>query len=115
MVRTKLRAGYKKAQDSHTLLIGTPEQVIEKAKVILEVLRPGMFVMMNVQGPISHEDRRRSQWLMANEVVPEIRAHADRLGLDSPFEVPPGSNRLTDGERRQSVADRRPLEALQLI
>jgi hypothetical protein len=74
-----------------------------------------MFVMMNVQGPVSHEDRRRSQWLMANEVMPEVRSHADRLGLDSPLDVPPGSNRLTEGESRQRVTDRRPLEALQLI
>jgi alkanesulfonate monooxygenase SsuD/methylene tetrahydromethanopterin reductase-like flavin-dependent oxidoreductase (luciferase family) len=114
-VRRKLRVGYGKAQDRHTLLIGTPEQVIKKAKVILEVLRPGMFVMMNVQGPVSDEDRRRSQWLMANEVVPVLRDYADELGLDSPFDRRPGSVPLDAGREREPVADRRPLEELELV
>ena len=113
-VRAKLRAGYKKAQDSHTLLIGTPEQVIEKCKVILDVLRPGMFIMLNVQGPVSHEDRRRSQWLMANEVMPELRKFAAEAGLNSPFERKPGSNPLEPGSKREPVANRQPLAELQL-
>jgi len=114
-IRRKLRVGYKKGQERHTLLIGTPEQVIKKARVILEVLRPGMFVMMNVQGPVSDDDRRRSQWLMANEVMPVLREYADELGLDSPFDRRPGSNLLEAGRDRDPVADRRPLEELELV
>jgi alkanesulfonate monooxygenase SsuD/methylene tetrahydromethanopterin reductase-like flavin-dependent oxidoreductase (luciferase family) len=114
-VRAKLREGYKRAQASHTLIIGTPEQVIEKAKLVLEVLRPGIFVMMNVQGPVSDEDRRTGQRLMAQEVMPALRQFADELGLASPFTVKPGSRALAAGAQREPVTDRGPLELHQLM
>jgi len=111
-VRQKLHEGYLNAQKSHTLLIGTPEQVIKKAKIIMQVLRPGMFIMMNVQGPVSFEDRGRSLELMAKEVVPALRTYAEELQLVSPFDVRPGSTPLAPGRQRERVCDRSPLEFL---
>jgi hypothetical protein len=52
---------------------------------------------------------------MANEVVPVLRDYADELGLDSPFDRRPGSVPLEAGREREPVADRRPLEELELV
>ena len=106
-VRRKIVAsGYDRLQDSNQMLIGTPETVIAKAKIIMETLRPGMLIFFAVQGPVSHEDRRRSLELTAKNVLPEIRAHADKLGLPSPFDRAPGSVSLAPGQTRAAVVDR---------
>jgi len=94
------------------IVAGTPDQVIPKMKLMLSVLRPGLLVFMNVQGNCSNERRRRNMELMAKEVMPQIRAHADELGLNSMLDVQPGSRLLADGAARQPVVDLSALEAL---
>lgn len=113
-VRAKLRGGYRKAQDNYQLLIGSPETVVAKIKTMLQVMRPGTFIFFGPQGPVSNADRRRNLELLAREVVPEIRAYADELGLAGPFERPPAANKLREGETRTSVVDREPLQELGL-
>jgi alkanesulfonate monooxygenase SsuD/methylene tetrahydromethanopterin reductase-like flavin-dependent oxidoreductase (luciferase family) len=106
VVRQKLAAGLEKSKGNNQHLIGTPTQVLEKAKMIIEVLRPGLFTFFAVQGPVGDRDRLRSVELMATEIVPELRAHAERLGLPSPFDRTPGTVKLRPGEQRAPVVDR---------
>lgn len=105
-VKAKFLSGYRKSQDNYLMLIGTPDQVLERAKTIVSVLRPGIFTFFAVQGPVGDEDRLRSLELLANDVVPELRSFAAGLGIKSPFERRPGSVKLRPGETRAPVADR---------
>ena len=113
-VRAKLTQGYKRAQENYQLLIGTPETVVEKAKTILSVIRPGIFTLFHVQGPVKNEDRLRSLELMGKHVVPALRAYARELDLRGPYERQPGSVKLRAGEKRLPVVDLDALKALGL-
>jgi len=113
-VRQKLHAGYEKAQGNYQLMIGTPDTVIAKLKVMLQIMRPGTFIFFGPQGPVGAEDRRRNVELLAKYVMPEIKAFADEQGLRGPFELPPGTNKLRPGESRSVVVDRSPLKELNL-
>jgi alkanesulfonate monooxygenase SsuD/methylene tetrahydromethanopterin reductase-like flavin-dependent oxidoreductase (luciferase family) len=93
-------SGYQKAQDSLSLIAGTPKTVIPKMKHILEVLRCGALAISQVNGPATHEDRMLSIKLFAQEVAPALREHAQKLGLSDPFQVKPGSRPLS-GKREQ--------------
>jgi alkanesulfonate monooxygenase SsuD/methylene tetrahydromethanopterin reductase-like flavin-dependent oxidoreductase (luciferase family) len=93
------------------IVAGTPDQVLPKLKLVLSVLRPGLLVLMNVQGNCSDARRRRNMELIAKEILPELRAHADGLGLTSMLDVRPGSRPLPVGEERAPVVDLSALEA----
>jgi alkanesulfonate monooxygenase SsuD/methylene tetrahydromethanopterin reductase-like flavin-dependent oxidoreductase (luciferase family) len=101
---------YERHVNNMQIVAGTPDQVIPKIKLMLSVLRPGLLVFMNVQGNCSDERRRRNMELIAKEVLPEVRAHADGLGLTSMLDVKPGSRALNGG-RRQPVTDLSALDA----
>jgi alkanesulfonate monooxygenase SsuD/methylene tetrahydromethanopterin reductase-like flavin-dependent oxidoreductase (luciferase family) len=101
---------YERHVNNMQIVAGTPDQVIPKIKLMLSVLRPGLLVFMNVQGNCSDERRRRNMELIAKEVLPEVRAHADGLGLTSMLDVRPGSRPLVEG-RRQPVTDLSALDA----
>ena len=47
-----------------------------KIKAILSVLRPGVFIMFSIQGPVGNEDRMTSMRLFAQEVMPALKEHA---------------------------------------
>jgi alkanesulfonate monooxygenase SsuD/methylene tetrahydromethanopterin reductase-like flavin-dependent oxidoreductase (luciferase family) len=113
-IKMKQDLAYKRGQTNHQLLIGTPDKVIGQLKTILAALRPGVFIFFHVQGPVSNEDRLRSLELMAKYVVPEVRAYASEIGLDDPFQVPPGSQKVQQGAQRDAVHDRGLLESLGL-
>jgi alkanesulfonate monooxygenase SsuD/methylene tetrahydromethanopterin reductase-like flavin-dependent oxidoreductase (luciferase family) len=113
-VRQKLAAGYGRAQQNYQLLIGTPDSIVEKVKTMLQVLRPGTFIFFGPQGPVPNEDRIRNLELLAEYVVPEIRAYAEQIGLPDPFEKKPGESKLRMGESRSAVIDRTPLQTLGL-
>jgi hypothetical protein len=63
---------------------------------------------------VPNEDRRRNVELLAKYVVPELRAHAQELGLNDPFDKRPGESKLRTGESRTGVVDREPLSRLNL-
>ena len=112
VVRQKLLKAYTKAQKDLLMIVGSPETVIEKIKVLLHVLRPGIFTVFNVQGQVGNRDRLTSIRLIGQEVVPAVKEYADGLGLTGPFERYPGSNTLQPGTRRLPVVDRTPLKEL---
>ena len=112
VVRQKLLKAYTKAQQDLLMIVGSPQTVIEKIKVLLHVLRPGIFTVFNVQGQVGNKDRLTSIRLIGQEVVPAVKEYADSLGLTGPFERYPGSNTLQPGAKRLPVVDRTPLEEL---
>ena len=111
-VRQKLLKGYGKAQKNLQLLIGTPQSVLHKAKTLLRVLRPSIFVFFNIQGPVGDEDRKTSMRLIAQELTPQLREYAKEIDLVDPFERTPGSVAYRNGVTRDPVVDREPLAAL---
>jgi hypothetical protein len=76
------------------IILGTPDQVIPKLKHVLDVLRPGILTIWGPEGPVPHEAVMHMLKRMGEEVLPEIRAHADKLGLTDPFQVYPGERPL---------------------
>ncbi|MGH7864406.1 MAG: LLM class flavin-dependent oxidoreductase [Candidatus Binataceae bacterium] len=113
-VREKLTAGYRKAQNNMQLIVGTPKTVIPKVKTMLRVLRPGVFIMFSVQGPVRNEDRLTSMRLFAQEVIPALREYAKEIDLPDSFQRTPGSVKLQTGASRTPVVDRAPLTELGL-
>jgi len=112
--RHRALAHYKASQEQYRLIIGTPKSVLPRMKTLRQVIRPGVLVVFNVQGPVSNEDRMTSMRLFAQEVMPQLREYARELGLTDPIERTPGSVKLTAGVARAPVADRSPLAALGL-
>lgn len=108
-VRSKLLGAYQRAKDNMTVIVGTPDKVIEQAKVIMEVLRAGTVVLFSPMGDVSTQDRHRNIELLGAEVLPALRDYADELGLPSPFEQRPGERELMPGASRAPVVDRAPL------
>ena len=104
--------GYAKAQKNLQLPIGTPQSVLPKAKTLLRVLRPSIFVFCNIQGPVGDDDRKTSMRLIADELVPQLRAYAKEIDLVDPFERTPGSVASRNGVACAPVVDRGPLKDL---
>lgn len=114
-VRRKLAASYQKAQRNFQVLIGTLKSVLPKIKTLLQVLRPGIFTVFNVQGPVGNKNRMTSMRLIAEEVMPAIRECAKELDLPDPYERTPGMIKAHAGAKRAPVVDRSPLASLGLV
>lgn len=91
-------------EDSYRLIVGTPESVIPKIKKILEVLRPGVFIIRHSDGPLDHETRMRQIGLIGRRLLPALKEIGSELGLVSPFDRKPGSQRLSSAGAWQRVA-----------
>jgi len=72
---------------STMIIAGTPKQVTEKLKYLIEHTRPGIMGIWANDGDVSQEDRQNCIRLLFKEVMPEVKAHADRLGLKDPWEA----------------------------
>ena len=107
--KAKIYGNYQKAQDGLQIIIGTPKSVLPRIRLIMETLRPGIFGLFTIQGPVSVKDRLNNVRLMGQEVLPAMREYAKELGIKDPFEVAPGSRPYTAGTKRDSLVD---LEAL---
>jgi alkanesulfonate monooxygenase SsuD/methylene tetrahydromethanopterin reductase-like flavin-dependent oxidoreductase (luciferase family) len=73
--------------ESMAIIAGTPDEVIEKLRVVMSETRPGIFGIWGNDGAVSHEDSKRCIELLGNEVLPAVREIADDLGLTGPFEA----------------------------
>jgi hypothetical protein len=111
-IRRKLHAALLRGQQNLQVIVGTPKTVIPKIKSIMSVLRVGIFIILNLQGPHSDEERRTSMRLFAEEVIPALKEHARAIDLPDPFQRTPGSIKLSAGTKRAPVVDRGPLTAL---
>ena len=73
--------------ESMAIIAGTPDEVIDKLRVIMSETRPGIFGIWGNDGAVSHEDSKRCIELLGKEVLPAVREIADDLGLIGPFEA----------------------------
>ena len=78
---------FEKQLDSMALIAGTPKQVIEKLRVIVEETRPSILALWGNDGNVSHKDSMSCIRLLGQEVMPAIREIGDKLDLKSPFEA----------------------------
>jgi len=69
------------------IIAGTPDQVIERLKWLIEQTRPGIMGIWGNDGTVSKEDRRRCIELLCREVMPAVREHGAKLGLKDPWEA----------------------------
>jgi alkanesulfonate monooxygenase SsuD/methylene tetrahydromethanopterin reductase-like flavin-dependent oxidoreductase (luciferase family) len=108
-VQAKMTAAYERGKSRMALIVGTPEEVVKRARIIMEVLRPGILSFFGPLSSVSPEDRLRNIELLGNVVVPELREYAKELDLPGPFEAKPGDRKLRAGEARAQIVDRVPL------
>jgi alkanesulfonate monooxygenase SsuD/methylene tetrahydromethanopterin reductase-like flavin-dependent oxidoreductase (luciferase family) len=85
--RTQSMPPFEKQLQSMALIAGTPKQVIEKLRVIVEETRPSILALWGNDGNVSHHDSMSCIRLLGQEVMPAIREIGDKLGLNSPFEA----------------------------
>ncbi|MGE0419329.1 MAG: LLM class flavin-dependent oxidoreductase, partial [Acetobacteraceae bacterium] len=88
------------------IIAGTPKQVIEKLRVLLQETRPGILSFWGNDGNVSHKDSMTCIRLLGQEVFPAVREMAKEFGLESPFEAnTPVSVRYLNGgaEARQAA------------
>lgn len=104
--RRATETAYQRMRDNLQVLVGSPEEVAAKLKIVLRCLRPGMLFFMGPFGNVSDEDRRRSIRLIGERVLPELRAEAERLELTDMFQRAPGSVQIPPGQMRAPVVDR---------
>src|SRR5205809_7343592 len=64
---------YAEAQKNYQLVVGTPDQVIEKLRYVRNLLGVGHLFLWSHDGYMSHEDTVRCIELMGKEVLPALR------------------------------------------
>jgi hypothetical protein len=69
------------------IIAGTPDQVKERLKYLIEQTRPGIMGIWANDGNVSKEDRQRCIKLLFEDVVPEVKEHGKKLGLLDPWEA----------------------------
>jgi alkanesulfonate monooxygenase SsuD/methylene tetrahydromethanopterin reductase-like flavin-dependent oxidoreductase (luciferase family) len=72
---------------STMIIAGTPDQVKERLKYLIEQTRPGIMGIWANDGTVSQKDRQRCIELLFKEVVPEVKEHGKKLGLVDPWEA----------------------------
>ncbi|HEX2172313.1 MAG TPA: LLM class flavin-dependent oxidoreductase, partial [Dehalococcoidia bacterium] len=70
-----------------SIIAGTPDQVVEKLRVVLEETRPSIMALWGNDGKVSHEDAMTCIRLLGQEVMPRLREIGRGLGLNDPFEA----------------------------
>ena len=93
--------------DDTTIIAGTPKQVIERLRFIMESTRPGILALWGNDGKVNHEDSMACIRLMGEEVIPAVREMGKELELFSPFEVDPttGKPLIAEAGAPQPITD----------
>ncbi|MGH7897703.1 MAG: LLM class flavin-dependent oxidoreductase [Candidatus Binatia bacterium] len=95
---------YQYQQDNLQMILGSPKTVIPKIRKILELLRPGIFGIWHIEGPVAHEVAMTSLKLLGEEVLPAMKEIGKELGLVDPYEMKVGSRPLPASGKREAVA-----------
>jgi alkanesulfonate monooxygenase SsuD/methylene tetrahydromethanopterin reductase-like flavin-dependent oxidoreductase (luciferase family) len=95
---------YQYQQDNLQMILGTPKTVIPKIKKILDLLRPGIFGIWHIEGPVEHEVAMTSLRLLGEEVLPAMKEIGKELGLLDPYQQKVGSRPLPSSGKREAVA-----------
>jgi alkanesulfonate monooxygenase SsuD/methylene tetrahydromethanopterin reductase-like flavin-dependent oxidoreductase (luciferase family) len=64
---------YQEAQDNYQLILGTPNQVIEKMRYVRDLLGLGHICLWAHDGRMTHDDTVRCIELLGKEVLPTLR------------------------------------------
>jgi alkanesulfonate monooxygenase SsuD/methylene tetrahydromethanopterin reductase-like flavin-dependent oxidoreductase (luciferase family) len=80
-------AAYEQQLLDRSIIAGTPDQVVEKLRGIMEETSPSILALWGQDGKMSHEDAMTCIRLLGEEVCPRVREIGKQLGLDSPFEL----------------------------
>jgi alkanesulfonate monooxygenase SsuD/methylene tetrahydromethanopterin reductase-like flavin-dependent oxidoreductase (luciferase family) len=78
---------FEEQRENMMIVAGTPDQCVAKLKILMEATRPGIMGFWANDGSVSPEDTRSCIRLLCGEVMPALREHGRKLGLDSPFEA----------------------------
>jgi alkanesulfonate monooxygenase SsuD/methylene tetrahydromethanopterin reductase-like flavin-dependent oxidoreductase (luciferase family) len=70
-----------------TMVYGTPDEVIQQMKIVMENNRLGILCLWANDGRVDHKDSKRCIELLGKEVIPAIKSHAKTLGLTDPDEM----------------------------
>ena len=73
--------------NSTMIIAGTPDTVIERLKYVIENTRPGIMGIWANDGNVSQVDRQNCIKLLFKEVMPAVKEHATKLGLNDPWEA----------------------------
>jgi alkanesulfonate monooxygenase SsuD/methylene tetrahydromethanopterin reductase-like flavin-dependent oxidoreductase (luciferase family) len=111
--KRKIDESWTENQRQLTMMAGTPDHLIDRIKLVMRLLRPGVLFLSGPFGVVPHEDRMRSLELLGKYVIPELREYARELDLPSMFERKPGSVMIPEGQRRQPVVDRSALDEVE--
>jgi alkanesulfonate monooxygenase SsuD/methylene tetrahydromethanopterin reductase-like flavin-dependent oxidoreductase (luciferase family) len=65
---------YQEAQDNYQVVVGTPDQVIERLRYIRDTLGIGHMCLWAHDGYMNHDDTARCIELFGSEVLPALRA-----------------------------------------
>ncbi len=79
------------------IICGTPKTVLAELRIALEKLRPGIAVLWDGDGAMTHDDAMRSLRLVGEEILPAMREWAKELDLPGPFEVDPATGKRLEG------------------
>jgi alkanesulfonate monooxygenase SsuD/methylene tetrahydromethanopterin reductase-like flavin-dependent oxidoreductase (luciferase family) len=88
---------YEDQRAKRGIIAGTPKQVLAELRIALEKLRPGIAMLWDGDGAMTHDDAMRSLRLMGEEIIPAMREMAREFDLPGPFEVDPA-----DGQRPEA-------------
>jgi alkanesulfonate monooxygenase SsuD/methylene tetrahydromethanopterin reductase-like flavin-dependent oxidoreductase (luciferase family) len=64
---------YDLQKNHRTIIVGTPDTVIEQLTWVVEKLNPGYLLIYGNEGPMTHEDCMRSIELLGKEVIPALK------------------------------------------
>ncbi len=87
--RTNAQGSFENQVERYSINYGTPKTVLPRIRKILETVRPGIGVLWDGDGSMTHDDLTRSMRLMGEEILPAMREMAKELGLTGPMEVNP--------------------------
>ena len=85
--RKRQASPFEEQLDANSIIAGTPDQVIQRLKPILEETRPSILALWGNDGAVSHEDSMDCIRLLGQEVMPALREIGDELELNSPFDL----------------------------
>jgi alkanesulfonate monooxygenase SsuD/methylene tetrahydromethanopterin reductase-like flavin-dependent oxidoreductase (luciferase family) len=80
-------APFEKQIERMLIVAGTPDQVVQKLRVIMEETRPSIMALWGNDGNVTHKDAKTCIRLTGQEVLPRLRKIGESLGLDSPFNL----------------------------
>jgi hypothetical protein len=86
------------------IIAGTPDQVVQKLRVIMQETRPSILALWGNDGNVSHEDAKTCIRLLGREVLPRLREAGKEFGLDSPFDLNTPVSLAETSSHQQSAA-----------